>query len=300
MTTPNTFVNTRLIPAPRDLVFRAITGPDSLARWWGPKGFRNTFHECDPTPGGLWRFDMHGPDGKDYPNECRFEQIEPGKIVVRHVVRPVFLMTMDLEEEDGGTRLTWHQAFDDAAAFEKCQAYVPRCNEENFDRLEAELARLASAEPGGRELFLTRIIDAPPEKVYRAWTDPELLVQWFAPLPYTTPSARLDVRPGGSNRIVMRDPDGNDMPMQGVYLEVVPNERLVTTDAYTSAWTPSEKPFLTLDLTFEAFDGRTRYRARALHWTTGDRDKHAEMGFHDGWGTCAEQLANLIGAPPTL
>jgi uncharacterized protein YndB with AHSA1/START domain len=85
-----------------------------------------------------------------------------------------------------------------------------------------------------RELVLTRLIDAPCEKLFRAWTDPALLKQWFAPLPYTTPVAELDVRPGGSNLIVMRGPDGKDIPNRGVYLAVVPNERLVFTDAYSS------------------------------------------------------------------
>src|SRR5678815_4258877 len=91
-----------------------------------------------------------------------------------------------------------------------------------------------------RELVLTRIIDAPREAVYRAWTEPELLKQWFAPLPYTTPVAEMDVRTGGATLIVMRSPDGQDMPMPGVYLEVVPNERIVFTDAYTKPWEPSE------------------------------------------------------------
>ena len=91
-----------------------------------------------------------------------------------------------------------------------------------------------------RELVLTRVIDAPREKVFKAWTDPELLKEWFAPLPYTTPVAEIDLRPGGSNLIVMRGPDGNEMPNRGVYLEVVENERLVFTDAYMKAWEPSE------------------------------------------------------------
>ena len=109
-----------------------------------------------------------------------------------------------------------------------------------------------------RELILTRLINAPREKIYRAWTIPELLKQWFAPLPYTTPVAELDVRVGGANLIVMRGPDGTDMPNRGVYLEVVPNERLVFTDAYSAAWEPSAKPFMTLILTFEDIgEGRT-------------------------------------------
>ena len=92
-----------------------------------------------------------------------------------------------------------------------------------------------AAPTSDRELVLTRIIDAPREKVFRAWTDPALLKQWFAPRPYTTPVAELDVRPGGANFVVMRDPEGKDHPNRGVYLEVVPNERLVFTDAYCAA-----------------------------------------------------------------
>jgi uncharacterized protein YndB with AHSA1/START domain len=144
-----------------------------------------------------------------------------------------------------------------------------------------------------RELMLTRLIDAPREKVYRAWTDPHLLKQWFAPLPYTTPVAELDVRPGGSAFIVMRGPDGKDLPNHGVYLEVVPNQRLVSTDAFVKAWEPSEKPFMTLILTFEAEGGKTRYTARVRHWTVADRETHEKMGFHQGWGICTDQLTAL-------
>jgi uncharacterized protein YndB with AHSA1/START domain len=151
-----------------------------------------------------------------------------------------------------------------------------------------------SAPATDREVVLTRIIDAPREKLFRTWTDPELLKQWFAPLPYTTPVAELDVRPGGANLIVMRGPDGNDIPNRGVYLEVVANERLVFTDAYTKAWEPSPKPFMTVILTFEDEAGKTRYTARACHWTVADRETHEKLGFHDGWGRCADQLAALV------
>ncbi len=154
--------------------------------------------------------------------------------------------------------------------------------------------RSDAAPASDRELVLTRLIDAPREKVFRAWTDPALLKQWFAPLPYTTPVAELDVRPGGANLIVMRSPEGQDMPNRGVYLEVVPNERLVFTDAYTEAWEPSEKPFMTAILTFADEGGKTRYTARVLHWTVADREAHEKMGFHQGWGQCADQLAALV------
>lgn len=145
-----------------------------------------------------------------------------------------------------------------------------------------------------RELVLTRIIDAPREKLFKAWTEPELVKQWFAPLPWTTSAAELDVRPGGTAMVVMRDPDGNEYPNPGVYLEVVENERLVFTDAFTKAWEPSEKPFMTAIVTFEDMGGKTRYTARARHWTVADREAHEKMGFHEGWGQCADQLAALV------
>ena len=145
-----------------------------------------------------------------------------------------------------------------------------------------------------RELVLTRLINAPREKVYRAWTQPELLKQWFAPKPYTTPIVEMDVRPGGSAYFVMRGPDGKDLPNRGVYLEVVPNEKLVSTDAYVKAWEPSEKPFMTLILTFEDEGGKTRYTARVRHWTVTDRETHEKMGFHEGWGLCTDQLEALV------
>jgi uncharacterized protein YndB with AHSA1/START domain len=146
-----------------------------------------------------------------------------------------------------------------------------------------------------RELVLQRIIHAPREKVYAAWTQPELLQQWFAPKPWTTPIVKLDLRPGGSSLIVMRAPDGSDFPNRGVYLEVVKNEKLVFTDAYSEAWTPSQKPFVTVILTFkEAGFRKTNYTVRVRHWTVGDRAAHEKMGFRQGWSLCTTQLEALV------
>ena len=155
-------------------------------------------------------------------------------------------------------------------------------------------APAASATTANRELSLTRLINAPREKVYRAWTDPELLKRWFAPQPWTTPRVELDVRPGGGNVIVMRGPDGQEFPNRGVYLEVVKNERLVFTDAYADGWEPSQKPFMTVILTFEENEGKTRYTARVRHWSVADRETHEKMGFQAGWGKCADQLEALV------
>ena len=144
-----------------------------------------------------------------------------------------------------------------------------------------------------RDLVLTRLIDAPRANLWRCWTEPDLLKQFFAPLPYTTPFAELDVRPGGLSNVVMRSPEGQDMPCPGVYLEVVRHEKLVFTDAFVAGWEPSAKAFMVATLTF-ADEGRgTRYTARVRHWSAQDREAHEKMGFHGGWGVVADQLAAL-------
>ena len=144
-----------------------------------------------------------------------------------------------------------------------------------------------------RDLVLTRLIPVSPEKLYRAWTEPELLKRWFTPPPFTVPHVETDVRAGGASLVVMRSPEGQEFPNRGVYLEVVPNRRLVFTDAYTEAWVPSAKPFMTAVITFQPEEGQTRYTAVVRHWTKADRDTHAAMGFHQGWGISTDQLAAL-------
>ena len=143
------------------------------------------------------------------------------------------------------------------------------------------------------ELMLTRLIGVQRDKLFRCWTEPALITQWFTPPPWKTVAAEVDVRPGGASLITMQGPDGTQMPNRGVYLEVVRNERLVFTDAYSSAWVPSGKPFFTCILTFEDEGGQTRYTARARHWSAEDCAAHEKMGFHVGWGIATEQLAAL-------
>ena len=134
-------VSTRVFAHPRERVFRAIAEPERIARWWGPAGFRNTMDRFEFREGGEWVFTMHGPDGKDYPNESRFEKIEaPGTVVLRHENFPHFTLHMSLADEAGRTRLQWRQVFDDPRVREQLAPICVPANEENFDRLEAELA----------------------------------------------------------------------------------------------------------------------------------------------------------------
>jgi uncharacterized protein YndB with AHSA1/START domain len=147
-----------------------------------------------------------------------------------------------------------------------------------------------------RELGFTRVLRARRHDVWRCWTEPALITRWFTPPPWKTVAAQLDLRPGGSSVIVMRGPEGQEMPNAGVYLEVVPDERLVFTDAFTRAWEPSTKAFMTGVLEF-ADEGRdTRYTVRVLHWSVEDREAHEKMGFMQGWGIATDQLEALAAS----
>ena len=143
------------------------------------------------------------------------------------------------------------------------------------------------------ELTLTRLIAAPRAVVWRCWTEPELIKQWFTPRPWTTPVVETDLRPGGASYMLFRGPNGEEFPNRGVYLEVVPNERLVFTDAYVEAWVPSAEPFMTAIVTLSDATGGTRYEARVRHWSEAAMKRHEEMGFHDGWGKATDQLETV-------
>ena len=148
--------------------------------------------------------------------------------------------------------------------------------------------------PGEFELSITRLIDAPPSDVFRAWIEPDLLRQWWGPHGMTTPVCEMQLWVGGLFRTVMRAPDGTEYPNQGVFLDIQAPSRIVFTDAFGPGWVPSARAFMTAVITFEDVGGRTRYTARALHWSEADRKAHDEMGFHDGWGQSLDRLVELV------
>lgn len=144
----------------------------------------------------------------------------------------------------------------------------------------------------GRELSLTRWIDADAATCFKAWT--EHLPDWWGPHGTTTPVCDMDLKAGGLMRTVMRMPDGTEYPNQGVFLEVTPPFRIAMTDAFAPGWVPAGKPFMVAISTFEPEANGTRYTARALHWSDTDRDAHERMGFHDGWGQSADRFVAVV------
>lgn len=144
------------------------------------------------------------------------------------------------------------------------------------------------------ELTLDRILDAPRAAVWRCWTEPDLLEKWFCPKPWYVTDAILDLRPGGAFSTLMHGPEGEEMPTSGVFLDLVEGRKLIFTDAFAPGWLPAGRPFMAAEVSFDdAGGGRTRYVARARHWSDEARKEHEAMGFHDGWGKAADQLEML-------
>jgi uncharacterized protein YndB with AHSA1/START domain len=140
------------------------------------------------------------------------------------------------------------------------------------------------------ELRIERLIDAPIDVVWRAWVDHQ--DEWFCPRPWRSETVTRDMRPGGQSVIVMRGPDGEENRLEGVFLEVVPERRIVTTDAFTHDWVPAGPFMLRID-EFAPEGKATRYTATARHWTAEAKAGHEAMGFETGWGAAADQLAGV-------
>jgi len=287
-------VVTRVFDAPRNLVFETWTDPRHIGRWYGPRGFTLTTHEMDVRPGGVWRFDMHGPDGVDYPNKITYLEIaKPERLVYDHGDQGTpgyFRTTVTFAEEGGKTKLTLQNVFPSA---EDRNTVVKKYNaiegaNQTLDRLGEQLGTM-------QELVTTRVFDAPLELVFKAWTDPERLKRWWGPKGFTNPVCEVDVRPGGAIRIHMQAPDGNVYPMTGVFQEIVELERLVFT---SSALDQNGEPLFEVmnTVTFAAEGGKTKLTVRAsVTKAKGGAAQHL-AGMQQGWSLSLDRLATEVEA----
>jgi uncharacterized protein YndB with AHSA1/START domain len=135
----STFSTARDIPASAEAVYAAFSDPERLATWWGPAGFTNTFHICEFETGGRWSYTMHSPNGGSPKNESVFESVAPDRIVIRHTSQPLYRLTIELSQTTAGTLVTWVQEFDDPQVASRIAKIVTRANEENLERLTAEV-----------------------------------------------------------------------------------------------------------------------------------------------------------------
>ena len=302
----------REFQAPRELVWNAMTQPEHVVRWWGPRGFTSTIETMDFRVGGVWKFVMHGPDGTDYPNEHQFQEIVlHEKIVMSHgggraeAIQVRSRATWTFETIPGGkTRVKLRMVFPTA---------------EHRDRV----AREYGAVEGGKQtlmrlcefvaaqrcqpLVISREFAAPRELVWKAWTEVERLQHWFGPRGLTSKHARLDFRPGGSFHYCQVTPDGREMWGLFQYREIVVPEKIVWVNCFSdSAGGITRHPFSDLDwprqmlseATFTERDGRTTV---TLRWVPLDAtDKEIEVfnshrpSMTQGWTGTFEQLTQYL------
>lgn len=150
------------------------------------------------------------------------------------------------------------------------------------------------------DLILERFADVPKERIFEAWTNPELMKQWFTPRPWRTSEVVLELRPGGIFKTTMNGPDGEEFSGEGCVLEVIPNQRFAWTSALGENYRPN--PPMEGAFTFSAFidiedyEGGSKYTARVYHSDKEGKEKHEAMGFHGGWGTAFDQLVEMVKA----
>ncbi len=156
------------------------------------------------------------------------------------------------------------------------------------------------------DLTFERIVDVPRELIWRAWTEPQHLMPWFCPLPWKTVECEIDLRPGGQFRTVMQSPEGQQFPNAGCYLEIIKNEKLVWTNALLPGFRPAPQVnsenigafFFTATIALSAHGNGTRYTATVRHGDEASCQKHAAMGFEQGWGKALEQLVAYVRVIP--
>ncbi|WP_240232314.1 SRPBCC family protein [Devosia lacusdianchii] len=146
-----------------------------------------------------------------------------------------------------------------------------------------------------RDLEITRTIKAPRSAVWAAWTNPASFEQWWVPAPALCKVETMDVRPGGA--LITRISEGGSPfgpHLSACYLEIDPGKRIVFTNALVGGYRPAEQPFMTAIITLDDHDLGTAYRALVMHRNPDDQKMHRDLGFYDGWGTVAAQLAALV------
>ena len=317
-------VITRLIDAPRELVWKVWTEPDHVINWWGPTGFSTTTHSMEVKPGGMWRYVMHGPDGRDYQNLITYLEVrEPERLVYKHgggeETEPVnFQMTVTFEVAGPSgeqTQVTMRSVFPSRKArdFVIREYNAVEGGKQHLGRL-AEYVRPLVASGGApgssqRPFVITRVLAAPLELAWRAWTEREHLSRWFGPKGVSITQSTLELRPGGLFHFAMRQPDGSLVWGKWVFREIVPQERLEFISSFSDEKQGTtrhpfngEWPLETLStVTFANHAGIGHGTVVTVTWlpiNASEAERQAFAAGHEsmtqGWSGTFEQLREYI------
>lgn len=305
-------VITRVFDAPRELLWKAWTEPDRTMRWWGPKHFTAPVSRIDLRVGGKYVNCMRSPDGKEYWSAGIYREIVPlerlvmtdsfadekGNVVpaTHYGMSPDFplamLVTVTFEESGSRTTMTLrHEGIPGG----KMRELTETGWNESLDKLAQLLAEANGrtrtiAEPGKQEYVIIRVFDAPRDTVFKAYTDPDRIPQWWGPVRFTTVVDKMDVRRGGIWRFVQHDAEGREYAFHGVYHEVRSPIRLVQTFEFEG--TPGQVSLETA--VFEEQNGRTRVTSRTVFQSVEDRDEMLKEGMEEGAIETMDRLAGLV------
>jgi len=304
-------VITRDFNAPRELVWEAMTNPKHVVNWWGPRGFTTTIEKMDFRVGGVWKHVMHGPDGANYPNESRFEEIvKPERIVYSHNGRredgpgvdKSFTWTFD-EVAPGKTKVTIRMIFQSAAERERVvkEFGASEGGKQTLERLDEFLAKTAI-----EAFVISHKFNAPRELVWKAWTARDHMMKWFGPKGFTMPAAKMDFRPGGTFHYCLCAPDGKEMWGKFVYREIVPPEKIILVNSFSDEdggitrhpFSPMWPLEMLTTTTLVEHAGKTML---TIEWVPLNATAEecqtfnsARTGMNQGWAGTFEQLAGYL------
>jgi uncharacterized protein YndB with AHSA1/START domain len=281
----------RIVNAPRELVWKVWTDPEHIKNWWGPNGFTNTIFQMDVQPGGIWEFIMHGPDGTDYRNKSVYKEVVKYEKIVYDHVSPKFQFTVTFKEQASKTLINIEMLFetpevrDNVVKVFKADVGL----RQNIYKLEGYLRRVSFE----REMSIERVINAPRKLVFDAWTDPEHLKNWWGPRGFTNPVCNVDATPGGTMHIHMQAPDGVVYPMDGEFHEIVEPKKLVFTTAALDK--NGKRLFEVLNtVTFSEVNGITRLHLHAAVTGITEEGKPYIDGMNEGWNQSIDRLNEYV------
>lgn len=301
---------TRIFDAPREKVWQAWTSPEEIKKWWGPKYFTAPVSKIDLRVGGKYLSCMRGPDGKDYWSTGVYREVVPMERIVvtdsfadeKGNVVPAshygmtgdfpleLLVTVTFEELGTKTKMVLRH---EGIPLGMMREMTETGWSESFDKLAENIAANGTriiAERGKQEVIITRIFDAPRALVFRAYTDRNLIPQWWGPKRLTTTIDKMDVKPGGQWRFIHRDAAGNEYAFHGVYHEVRSPERIVNTFEFEGM--PGHVSLETCIL--EDIGGKTKMTGRSVYQTVEDRDGMLASGMEEGVFETMDRLAELL------
>jgi len=234
----------RLLNAPVELVWEVWTNPEHIKNWWGPNGFTNTIYKMDVKLGGTWELMMHGPDGTNFWNKHTYTEVVKHEKLVHVHGEPKFEMTITFTAQGNKTLVNIVSLFESAEVLQKVVKEFGAAEglKQNVDKLENYVNNL----PAERELVIMRQFNAPRELVFKAWTEPERLAQWWGPKGADIHVSKLELKPGGMFLYSMKNPNGPDIWGKFVYREIAAPEKLVFASSFsdkdgntsTNPWMP--------------------------------------------------------------